>query len=144
GNEGLADDEVVRARRVVAARDSRDRPEAVRDDRADRCQQHPVDPAHERARVLGRAPARPPLDSGTSRVLDQSVSTVPCCAAVVLKYFSKTRSAAGAAAVPPWPPFSIAAQTTSSGLAEGPDPHRQGSVVARSAPGAGTLGPAVA
>ena len=40
--------------------------------------------------------------------------------AVFLKYFSKTLRAAGAAAVPPWPPFSITAQTTIVGVSYGP------------------------
>ena len=40
--------------------------------------------------------------------------------ALRLKYFSKTRNAAGAAADEPWPPFSITAQTTSSAESEGP------------------------
>ena len=38
----------------------------------------------------------------------------------VLKYDWKTFSAAGAADVPPWPPFSITAQTTIVGLSNGP------------------------
>jgi hypothetical protein len=37
-----------------------------------------------------------------------------------LKYFEKTRSAAGAAADPPSPPFSITAQTTSFASFAGP------------------------
>jgi hypothetical protein len=36
------------------------------------------------------------------------------------KYDEKTSAAAGAAAVPPRPPFSITAQTTSFGLSVGP------------------------
>ena len=43
--------------------------------------------------------------------------------AVVWKYCSKTLSAAGAAAVPPCPPFSITAQTTICGESKGPYPH---------------------
>ncbi len=39
------------------------------------------------------------------------------------KYCSKTLSAAGAAASPPWPPFSITAHTTTDGLEYGPYPH---------------------
>ena len=38
----------------------------------------------------------------------------------VWKYCSNTFSAAGAAAVPPWPPFSITAQTTIDGAVYGP------------------------
>ena len=41
---------------------------------------------------------------------------MPC----LWKYASNTCSAAGAAAVPPWPPFSITAQTTIDGLSYGP------------------------
>ena len=41
---------------------------------------------------------------------------MPC----LRKYASNTLSAAGAAAVPPWPPFSITAQTTIVGVVEGP------------------------
>ncbi len=36
------------------------------------------------------------------------------------KNCSNTFSAAGAATEPPWPPFSISAQTTSVGLSYGP------------------------
>ena len=43
--------------------------------------------------------------------------------AVLWKYCSNTFSAAGAAAVPPWPPFSITAQTTIDGASNGPYPH---------------------
>ena len=43
--------------------------------------------------------------------------------ACALKYFSKTRRAAGAAAVEPCPPFSISAQTTSFASCDGPQPH---------------------
>src|SRR5262249_40755198 len=47
------------------------------------------------------------------------------CVGCALKYDSKTLSAAGAAAVPPWPPFSITAQTTIVGASDGPYPHHQ-------------------
>ena len=58
-----------------------------------------------------------------TRVDDQSTFTRPAAAApCVPKYFSKTRSAAGAAADEPWPPFSITAQTTSSASSDGPVP----------------------
>ena len=36
------------------------------------------------------------------------------------KYASNTLSAAGAADVPPWPPFSITAQTVIVGVSTGP------------------------
>ena len=39
--------------------------------------------------------------------------------AFVWKYCSKTFRAAGAAAVPPWPPFSITAQSAMVGLSAG-------------------------
>ena len=42
------------------------------------------------------------------------------CADLTWKNCWNTFSAAGAAAVPPWPPFSISAQTTSSGSSTGP------------------------
>src|SRR5262245_39502668 len=45
------------------------------------------------------------------------------CSALMWKNRLKTSSAAGAAAVPPCPPSSISAHTTSSGLATGPYPH---------------------
>ena len=41
-----------------------------------------------------------------------------------LKNFASTCAAAGAAAVPPWPPFSITAQMTIFGLSYGPQPHQ--------------------
>ena len=43
-----------------------------------------------------------------------------CSRAPLVKYFSNTFSAAGAAAVPPWPPFSITAQTTIVAFSDGP------------------------
>ena len=42
-----------------------------------------------------------------------------------MKNFWKTLSAAGAAAAPPWPPFSITAQTTILAFSDGPYPHHQ-------------------
>ena len=44
------------------------------------------------------------------------------------KYSWKTLSAAGAATLPPWPPFSTSAQTTSSGSSNGPVAAPQGLV----------------
>ena len=43
----------------------------------------------------------------------------PIAGAFVLKCCSNTSSAAGAAAVPPWPPFSMTAQTAIDGLSAG-------------------------
>jgi len=62
-------------------------------------------------------------DSLASGVDDhQSVLTSVWLWAFTPKNFSKTRSAAGAAAVDPWPPFSITAQTTMRGasVSDGP------------------------
>src|SRR5947208_6486575 len=52
---------------------------------------------------------------------------------------SKTFSAAGAAASPPWPPFSISAQTTRSGESEGPYPHHQDWLKVRKMPSPGSI-----
>src|SRR5207253_8596993 len=68
----------------------------------------------------------------------QSEYTVPCCVAWRPKYCSNTLSAAGAAAVPPWPPFSISAQTTSFGLSYGPYPHHHDWLKRRGIPSPGS------
>ena len=86
--------------------------EPVGDERADREQEHEVEPPDDRSEV--DAIARPQRESLTAGLDDhQSVLTRVWALALTPKNFSKTRSAAGAAAVEPWPPFSITAQTTS-------------------------------
>src|SRR5262249_11840243 len=72
--------------------------------------------------VRSFAAARPA--GGSGGVVDhQSEWIGPFCVACLWKNSSNTFSAAGAAASPPWPPFSISAQTTRSGEFEGPYPH---------------------
>ena len=120
----LARDEVVRIAEDVEPRDACDRPEPVADERRDREKQQPVEPPQDRGDVEGAERGRPEQRGTGSSVDDQSTFTsawVP--GAFWLKYFSKTRSAAGAAADDPWPPFSITAQTTSCASSDGPYPH---------------------
>ena len=106
----LPDDVVVGIAGHVEARDPGYRPEAVADE-GRRCEQeHEIEPPHHGHETGGVPPRR---DASTSCVGDhRSVSTRICDFALTPKNFSKTRSAAGAAAVEPWPPFSITAQTT--------------------------------
>src|SRR5262249_12382534 len=66
-------------------------------------------------RARGRPRPRPPRH--------QSTFTSVEVGALTPKYCSKTLSAAGAAALEPWPPFSMSAQTTSRAESEGPQPH---------------------
>ena len=91
-------------------RDPGDRPEPVAEQRPDRGEQHPVEPADERRNLDPFGPDRPePLGPGVDG-LDHP-RLLPCS----LKNCWKTLSAAGAAASTPKPPFSISAQTTSCG-----------------------------
>src|SRR5204862_7425236 len=103
----------------VVARDVRDRPQTVGDEPRDRPDQDPVEPADDGRNVRGFAAARATCCSGG--VIDhQSEWIGPFCVACLSKNCSNTFSAAGAAASPPWPPFSINAQTTRSGESDGP------------------------
>jgi hypothetical protein len=111
GSDRLAHHEVVLVARHVEARDARDRPEPVADERRHGEQQHEVEAPHEAGQVdaVSRARAErltPGLDD------HQSVLTRVWLLALTPKNLSNTRSAAGAAAVEPWPPFSITAHTT--------------------------------
>ena len=117
----LARDEVVGVPGHVEPGDAADRPEPVADERHDGEQEQLVEPADDQADVEDAEGRRPERCGAVSGVGDQSTFTrawVP--GAFWLKYFSKTRSAAGAAAEEPWPPFSITAQTTSWASSEGP------------------------
>src|SRR5262249_56295302 len=66
-------------------------------------------------RARGRPRPRPPRH--------QSTFTSVEVGALTPKYCSKTLSAAGAAALEPWPPFSMSAPTTRRAESEGPQPH---------------------
>ena len=114
--DALAEHVVVRVAGDVVPRDPGDRPEPVAERRGDRGEQHPVEPADRGADR--RAVVAPVRDAAGALVegLDHQ-SVFPVCAAGALRpnQCSNTRSAAGAAAVPPWPPFSMSAQTTIEG-----------------------------
>ena len=120
----LPDDVVVGAARHVVARDPRDEVQAVADERRDRSEEDPVEVPDERlgarldaARARPRA-ARACVVDGHQSVSD--VETTLISPMSFLKYLAKTSSAAGAADVPPWPPFSTSAHTTISGSSAGP------------------------
>ncbi len=104
------------------AGDPVDRPQAVPDDADEREHEQPVEPAQDAAEPHGLGLAMR-AQSARLRVdgLDRHQS-LACgvVGAVFPKYCSNTFSAAGAAAVPPWPPFSITAQTTIVGALNGP------------------------
>src|SRR5207244_465752 len=102
----LPQDVVARVAGDVEARDPGDRPEPERDGRRRRAEQQPIEPTEQAELLDGGAAARPRGRSRTgSRVLDhQSECTAPITGAPTLKKCSKTLRAAGAAAVPPWPP----------------------------------------
>src|SRR2546421_10338305 len=120
GEDRLARHVVARAAGHVVPRDAGDRPEPVCDQAADRHDEYPVEAARERRR-LGAGGPTGTGGGAVAGVLDhQSECTAPCCVAWRPKYCSNTFSAAGAAAVPPWPPFSITAQTTIVGFSVGP------------------------
>ena len=109
----------------VVVRDAVDRPEAVRDERHDAAERAAsrAGAGTRRPRPQRRGGARPRARSvGEFGVVDrhQSLWIAPIDGAFWWKYCSNTFSAVGAAAVPPWPPFSISAQTTSVGLSYGP------------------------
>ena len=109
----LARDVVARIAGDVEAGDAGHRPQPVADERGRGEEEHEVEPAHERGEVDRVAAERDSLASGVDD--HQSVLTRVWVSAFTPKNFSKTRSAAGAAAVDPWPPFSITAQTTMRG-----------------------------
>ena len=105
-------------------RDAGDRPEPERDERARGGEENPVQPGDERpllrARERPRSAAAPSGLDGVDVLDHQSVFPMsPIAGAFVLKCCSNTLSAAGAAAVPPWPPFSMTAQTAIDGLSAG-------------------------
>ena len=97
----------------VVLRDPVDRPEPVADDAREREHQHPVEPAQHAAEAerLHLSAIAQPARPGVDRLDRHQSEACWVVVAVFLKYCSKTRRAAGAAAVPPWPPFSITAQT---------------------------------
>ena len=105
--------------RVIPAIAQSPKPTSRRDGR----DQHPVEPPDERGdgdRLLPPAGAEPLGRALTASITISRVIPGPRLGALMPKYCSKTRSAAGAAAVPPWPPFSISAQTTIVGSFAGP------------------------
>src|SRR5439155_301172 len=113
-----------RPARVVRG-DAVDRPEAVRDDADVSEQQEPVEPAQplgdaDRLCLPAGAEAARALVDCLERHQSEAWLVI---VADVWKYCSNTFRAAGAAAVPPWPPFSITAQTTICGESNGPYPH---------------------
>ena len=89
----------------------------------ERAHEQPVEPADDAASPTactsrrGRRPRALGVDDFDAPSVAIAFGVV---VAVVWKYCSKTFSAAGAAAVPPWPPFSITAQTTIVGASNGP------------------------
>jgi len=93
--------------------DAGHRPEAVPHERGRSEQEHDVEAADERGDVDRVAAERQTLATGVDD--HQSVLTRVWSPPATPKNFSKTRSAAGAAAVEPWPPFSITAHTTIRG-----------------------------
>ena len=118
GVDALPHDVVAGVAGDVVLRDSADRPEPVADERGDRPEQDPVEPAQERGEIDGLA-ARPAEAFRTGvDCLDHPVAA-PDPSGVVcvldLKNCWKTLSAAGAAASAPKPPFSMIAQTTICG-----------------------------
>src|SRR5579859_245870 len=118
--EDLAVEVVGRVVRHRELRHPGDTPEADEHERAHARQEDPVDGAHdaEEMRSLALVAQTRSLRSG---VLEhQSEWMSPCWADGTWKKCAKTRSAAGAAAVPPWPPFSITTHTTSFGAFTGP------------------------
>ena len=129
GGDSLTDDEVALVSGHVEARDARDDPEPVADERRCRREQNPVETPKERDR-RGLGSARTcriarlrGFDQSSHR--HQSVSTTIAGGASTPKKRSKTLRAAGAAALEPWPPFSISAHTTSRAESDGPQPHHQ-------------------
>ena len=105
----------------IVVRDPGDRPEAVPDERPDAADQDPVETPDEGGDLDLLASAGAGCCTGIGDVIDhQSLWIGPVWVACLPKNDSKTLSAAGAAASPPWPPFSISAQTTRSGESEGP------------------------
>ena len=107
GCDRLPDDVVVLVALDVEAGDARHRPEPVRHYGADGEEQDPVEPAEEADDVDVVASHR----AGSLRVLNHW-RPPPGRRAFSRNQCSKTFSAAGAATEPPWPPFSITAQTT--------------------------------
>ena len=101
GGDRLPRHEVVRIARDVESRDPRDRPEAVADEGRDGEQQQPVEPPQDCADVEDAERRRPERRRAVTRVGDQSTFTRAGEPAFRWKNFSKTRSAAGAAADEP-------------------------------------------
>src|SRR5262249_45639341 len=110
-----------RAARIVL-RDPVDRPEPIGGERPERPEQRPVETPNEAARADGgRMTTR--AESACCRVDCFDRHQSDGCGAVVevvWKNCWKPLGAAGAAASPPWPPFSITAHTTIVGLLYGP------------------------
>src|SRR5205823_6637662 len=109
GEDPLPDDVVARAPWHVEPRDPVDRPEPEPDAGRGTGEEEPVEPPKETELLRRRPPALPRRrPCPRARVLQhQSEWIGPTTGAFVLKKCSNTFSAAGAAAVPPWPPFSI-------------------------------------
>ena len=120
GGDRLPGHVVVGVAGDVEAGDPADRPQPVGHERARGEEQQPVEPAHDRPDVEEADGRRAKRRGPVTGLDDQSTFTRGWMAAVLWKYCSKTRRAAGAAAEEPWPPFSITAQTTSWASSEGP------------------------
>ena len=115
---------VARVAGDVEPRHAGDPPEPDGDEPGDAGEQHPVERAEDadEGRALG-APVAQPCPLGSGVLEHQSEWIGPSWWALTWKNSEKTCSAAGAAAVPPWPPFSITAQTTIFAEFVGPYPH---------------------
>ena len=108
----LPHDVVVGIARDVEARDPRHRPQPVGDER---CRRERAAPSRGAAGGSASSPAAPARDSVRCRVPASTInpSSRPRWAHPSRRRTARSRAcAAGAAAVPPWPPFSITAQTT--------------------------------
>ena len=112
--------EVVRIARDIEPRDSTDRPEPVRDECEHGKEQEPIQTSHDAADIDSAEDARLQRSGSLSRSGDQSVVTRTWVPPLTPKNCSNTRRAAGAAAVEPWPPFSMTAQTTRRASSDGP------------------------
>ena len=93
--------EVVRVPGDVEARDPADRPEPVADEGDHGEQEQPVEPAQDQAHVEDAERTATAAPRAVPCLGDQSTFTTAVDGAFWLKYFSKTRSAAGAAADEP-------------------------------------------
>ena len=112
----MPDEVVVRISDDVVPRHGREHPEPVRDEAADGCEEQVVEMANEARNFAGLSPSMALDDAGRH----QSEFTGTTGVSGTSKYFASSFMAAGAAAVPPWPPFSIRAQTAIVGLSVGP------------------------